>query len=348
MPASLPLGWINYWNLWPLRVELKKSLIFSAASMKNRMEFFEGHPAQVNKGLVEGRIGLAPSSSICLLKHNALNFALPIGVASTGPVMSVYLGFPANQQHMYEVWRERTLIVRELFRQVYPEKPGDPRRSAADLVAAVDDLMKSGGISQEFSFGGEVRLTPASAASVVMTKVIHRLLFGTPLAARTGSEPAIDLLIGDEALKKRGCYSRILDLGEVWNLITGLPFVFAVWQFGASVTAVDAAAMRPVLTTIKECAERAQAKMKVAAADYCALLRDTVAGQGSENVDLAQYWRMIEYTLTPRHLRGLVLYLSLARATGAVLLADEDQAIRRLMQLFQQCEDASGRQVMLS
>lgn len=343
--SRIPIGWINYWNLWPMRTEINRSPI----AQSGRILFFDGHPVQVNKGLVDGSLALAPSSSICLLKHNSLNLALPVGVASTGPVMSVYLGFPEIRENDYDIWHERASALGELFRQVCSARTIDPRRSAAELISIIDGLLGSSDLpGYRAKHGGEVRLTPASAASVAMTKVIHRLLFGTALTTVSAGDATIDLLIGDEALKKRDKYAKILDLGEIWNRLTGLPFVFAVWQFGAGVSAVDASAMRPVLTIIKDAAERAQAKMKVSAADYKALLANSPLEQGAELVDLARYWRVIEYSLTPQHLRGLILYLGLARATGAVVLDDDDKAVRRLMRLFQQCEDASGREITLS
>jgi len=338
--GSASLGWINYWNLWPLRLELRKALA-------GRAEFREGHPSQVNKWLVEGSIQLAPASSICLLKHNQLNFALPVGVASTGSVMSVYLGFPATQRAVFEVWQERIADLRATYARVTGLRPFDPRQIARDLFAATKESVTPAMAAA----AGMIRLTPASAASAAMTKTLHKLLFGpdargfetrTDVVHGSGDQDAIELLIGDEALKRRNEFPHILDLGEVWNRVTGLPFVFAVWQLGANTDAVEAAALRPVMTAVKESAELAQAKMRVAAADYRAALLDSPWGSGAEAVDLTRYWRVIEYVLTPQHLRGLVLYLCLARATGAIRPDNDDVALGRLMRWQQQTADASG------
>lgn len=339
------LGWINYWNLWPLRLELRKIL-------GGRTEFREGHPSQVNKWLLDGSIQMAPASSICLLKYNQLNFALPVGVASTGPVMSVYLGFPASQRDAWEVWQERIGILRENYNRLSDARDFDPRKLARKLV---DSVAQSSSDSLAAA-SGVIKLTPASAASAAMTRTLHRLLFGAEakgieirgqessgiLSSESNGDHSIDLLIGDEALKCRGRYERILDLGEVWNRITGLPFVFAVWQLGAGTDAVEAASLRPVMSAVKEAAELAQAKMRVAGADYRAALLDSPLGAGAENVDLARYWKVIEYVLTPPHLRGLMLYLCLARATGAVRPDNDELALGRLMRWQQQAADASG------
>lgn len=338
--SSANLGWINYWNLWPLRLELRKALA-------GRAEFRDGHPSQVNKWLVEGSIQMAPASSICLLKYNQLNFALPIGVASTGPVMSVYLGFPSTQRGAFDVWQERIADLRATYARVTGLRPFDPRQIARDLFAAAKDTVSP----SLAAAAGQVRLTPASAASAAMTKTLHKLLFGPDArgfdlrADATNSVDqgdSIELLIGDEALKRRNEFPHILDLGEVWNRVTGLPFVFAVWQLGANTDAVEAAGLRSVMTAVKESAELAQAKMRVAAADYRAALLDSPWGSGADAVDLTRYWRVIEYVLTPQHLRGLVLYLCLARATGVVRPENDELALGRLMRWQQQTADASG------
>lgn len=337
----MSLGWINYWNLWPLRLELRKAL-------SGRVEFRDGHPSQVNKWLIEGSIKLAPASSICLLKHNQLNLALPIGVASTGPVMSVYLGFPSSQNPAFEVWQERIAALKDTYTSMTSLRSFDPRQISRDLVGTVAEKTST----HLANASGRIRLTPVSAASSAMTKTLHRLLFGpeargfevrnSEASNHHDDGEMIELLIGDEALKRRGEFPQILDLGEVWNRITGLPFVFAVWQFGGNTDAVEAAALRPLLTAIKESADLAQAKMRVAAADYRAALLDSPIGSGAEAVDLGRYWRLIEYILTPQHLKGLLLYLCLARATGVVRPDNDDVALGRLMRWQQQSLDASG------
>jgi chorismate dehydratase len=37
------------------------------------------------------------------------------------------------------------------------------------------------------------------------------------------------LIIGDRALQNLGRFPFVYDLGEAWRMLTGMPFVFAVW-----------------------------------------------------------------------------------------------------------------------
>src|SRR5690606_23978535 len=82
----LHVGLIPYWNLRPLFEELRRA-------GNDDFVFHTGSPTLINKWLGQGRVSLAPCSSICLLKNNDLDLAFPLGVAARGPVQSVYLGF---------------------------------------------------------------------------------------------------------------------------------------------------------------------------------------------------------------------------------------------------------------
>src|SRR5919202_3684090 len=71
-----------------------------------------------------------------------------------------------------------------------------------------------------------VAVTPESATSVVLTKVLLPEARHVPL----GGEADAKLLIGDAALKSAfEDPTPHYDLGRLWLERTGLPMVFAVW-----------------------------------------------------------------------------------------------------------------------
>ncbi len=84
---------------------------------------------------------------------------------------------------------------------------------------------------------GSVALDVSSRSSAAMVRILLEDLFG----ALPEYHPAVPdlremlahhdsaLLIGDPALAARTDGLHVLDLGEGWNRLTGLPFVFAVW-----------------------------------------------------------------------------------------------------------------------
>lgn len=82
--------------------------------------------------------------------------------------------------------------------------------------------------------GARIAVTEQTATTVQLMRVLFRENWGAePDALVTRDEPhdAI-LLIGDEALRNRSGIDEfpfVHDLGEVWNEMTGLPFVYARW-----------------------------------------------------------------------------------------------------------------------
>jgi predicted solute-binding protein len=318
--SPLRLGWIPYWNLLPLRQELERLV-------GSDLEFHRGHPAQVNKWLAEAKVQLAPSSSVCLVKNSAMEVAVPVGIASLGPVLSVYLGLQQDDGELTELLHRRQALLREIFKLALQRYEGDVRSAANFIFSAADDLPP---VPTEKV--PVLNITPASATSTQLARILYRLWFGeTNYEQRAGSNIGlsavvstvrpVDLLIGDEALVKRAAYRSIIDLGDVWRDLTDLPFVFAVWQ----------CSKRPLSTQwrqrIIEAAELAQARMRVEPSNY--FPDPMVVDMHGKPIDLAAYWRGIHYRLGPSHFRGLALFLALTRSMQPSAI--DDQAVVKMM-----------------
>jgi predicted solute-binding protein len=309
----LQVGWINYWNLLPLKCELQRLA-------SKEIEYQKGTPVQINKMLSDGRVTLAPCSSVCLLRSPQHEVALPLGVSSTGAVSSVYIGLQREHADVYERIKIRQREVRELFKQALTRQAPDARKVAAFVWAASG--MQVTGHAATNILPPPLVVTPASATSSALARVLYRLWFGEEafklMAVEGSSGPALagmsarrplELLIGDEALSKRANFWQVIDLGEAWRELTDLPFVFAVWQ----------TAKKPLSAVWRnkmiEAGEIAQARMKIEPSVY---FPDTQAVDIKGNqIDLASYWKHINYRLGPAHFRGLALYLSLVRSMAS-------------------------------
>lgn len=319
MPSlPLQLGWIPYWNLAPLRFELERLA-------GHEIEFHKGHPSQVNKWLNEGRVSLAPSSSICLLKNSQLDIAFPLGIAATGAVHSVYLGLPREEGHLLEVIKTRQALLREIFRQGQSRFETDARKLASFIFKAAATLPPV-----DLEMAPPLVVTPASATSTNLARVLYRLWFGESAYELRASESAplglserrpLELLIGDEALAKRSTYRSTIDLGEAWRDLTDLPFVFAVWQTSKKTLSPH------WRQRILEAAELAQARMRVEPSHYFPDIPPTDVN--GRPIDLSAYWKTIQYRLGPAHFRGLALFLSLTRQLQPFQV--DDQAVVNLM-----------------
>ena len=310
-PAQI--GWIPYLNLLPLRYEIARL----SGGLHNLVC---GHPRSVNRWLTEGVVQVAPASSIALFKSTELEMAFPIGIACEGPVQSVYLGLSRHHEDFYDVVCERQTILRERFREALTVFPDDVRQ----VSQAVWSRTRQERVTAP---APHLELTPNSAASTALTKVLISLWLGEDAATRLfakatvsapvangelisrnlGSQP-MELVIGDEALQRRHEFWKILDLGQVWFELTQLPFVFALWQTSSP---EHAAGLKYLVT---EAASIAQARMRVEPHDYFPEI-GPVAGDGKK-IDLAAYWNVIQYKLSQRHLRSLLLYYSLFQQTS--------------------------------
>ena len=76
-----------------------------------------------------------------------------------------------------------------------------------------------------------VALDPASRTSAWLVRVILKFAYGVVPEYGAGTDDEASLLIGDQAIWYRTQHPDmpVLDLGEAWWKLTGLPFVFAVW-----------------------------------------------------------------------------------------------------------------------
>jgi chorismate dehydratase len=147
-----------------------------------------------------------------------------------------------------------------------------------------------------------VAVTPESATSVVLTKVLLPNAGHVPLG-----EPAdAKLLIGDAALKSAfEDPTPHHDLGRLWLERTGLPMVFAVWAVPV-----------PAHPGLLDLEEALVASLRAARADPEALAFEAAEVYGYPAGFLARYFEKLRYRFGPRERAGLYTFLELARDVG--------------------------------
>jgi chorismate dehydratase len=147
-----------------------------------------------------------------------------------------------------------------------------------------------------------VAVTPESATSVVLTKVLlpeaSHVALGEPADAR--------LLIGDAALKSAfEDPTPHYDLGRLWLERTGLPMVFAVW-----------ACPEPLAAGLSELEDALVASVRLARAEPETLAYEASERYGYPPGFLARYFEKLRYRFGPRERAGLMTFLELARDVG--------------------------------
>src|SRR4051812_29341866 len=147
-----------------------------------------------------------------------------------------------------------------------------------------------------------VAVTPESATSVVLTKVLLPEATHVPLG-----EPAdAKLLIGDAALKSAfEDPTPHHDLGRLWLERTGLPMVFAVW-----------AVAEPAHPGLHELEDALVASLRAARNEPETLAYEASAEFGYPAGFLARYFEKLRYRFGPRERAGLYTFLELAQEVG--------------------------------
>lgn len=182
-----------------------------------------------------------------------------------------------------------------------------------DLVVAADGAVRSITFASQRPVeqldGATVALTNTSATSVALLELLLRDRWGIkvetfrcpPDLPRMLEEADAALLIGDDAMRANYADLHTYDLSEEWRAHTGWPMVFAVWaarrewaqDHPDQVAAVHGAFQRSLEHSLQEV--------------------DTIATQVArwepfDALDLAAYFRGLEFRFGPREQTGLVTF----------------------------------------
>jgi chorismate dehydratase len=158
--------------------------------------------------------------------------------------------------------------------------------------------------------GKLVKLSGQSQTSVALIKIILEEFYKVTPSYRGDDEGELEgvdvcavLAIGDEALrlKQQGHYPFCLDLGQVWQQHTGLPFVFALWTVRTDFCEKNSPMVREIYRELLACIEEGKEDLR----SICSL----VAPRIPMEVDSCyQYLHGIEYDFGPEKKKGLELF----------------------------------------
>lgn len=175
--------------------------------------------------------------------------------------------------------------------------------------------------------GASIALTNESETSVALLKILlaKRYSFANSFTVVSAGVretlkdyPAV-LMIGDRALreaKECGSSCHVYDLGELWKEFTGYPFVFALWLAREDALLREGDALRLLRDRLIESKKAALENIEEIAVRH--------AQNGWTNREyLINYWQVISYELSPRHLAGLGLYFGYAAEIGILESAPE-------------------------
>lgn len=309
-----PIGWINYLNLHPLKCELEKKI--------SSHDFRFGVPREINLLIRNGEACLGPASSISLLKHESMEQALPLGITARGAIKSVYLGMNGPVCELVHELAPRFALIKEIFEHCFITHPYFGREFSNTFWKEIEDLPAS-----SFDWTKrhlKIKFSEQSETSVILSKIFLRSVLFSKVKNReelnqfvntssTTDGGTIELLIGNDALKKKSSFKHILDLGSFWSFVSGLPFVFAVWQKSKG-------SKIPVSLAEKILKSGLDAQFKMSSSPQLYINEALLQSHEIAENQLVDYWKLIDYVLEPKDMESLNAFFSL----GSVFLEKYD------------------------
>ena len=158
--------------------------------------------------------------------------------------------------------------------------------------------------------GRTIRVSAASASGAALVKILMAELFGVQPRYQQGQlagvplkEVAAVMAIGDEALRLKGAGTMPfeLDLGQAWQELTGLPFVFGVWAVRRDFAAAQPEATEALHRLLLRSRDWGLGSLKE-------LSRIAAAPFGMSPAHVLAYFYQLNFFLSPEHEEGLATF----------------------------------------
>lgn len=250
--------------------------------------------AAMATGLSQNAALVAPTQIFSLLKAKPFRPAAPVGLAYLGSSPGCYFAVRDANPRLSAYIQARLKWLKATFEAKAKHQLTSPR----DAMSWLWQRASENDPSDELK-GMKPRLIPGSASSDHrdLATAFYHLLFGPKAASEQQiieaarvqpvagpGEVAIEFHWHDLSGGQPAQPSVMLELGEIWQAITNLPFVMSVWQCQEPVAA-------PIAQRLMQAAQLAEAKMKI---DPAAYFND---GQAPIGRNLAALWQRTRYLL---------------------------------------------------
>ncbi len=231
--------------------------------------FIRGVPSKLNKMLRAGALDISPSSSIEFLKNKNRYRILPWhSISSTGQINSILL---FSSMPLNELGG-KTIAV----------------SSESDTSAAMLKIILKEFCLLECKF----KKTDLRSVKNILSSASAVLHIGD-----TAMHEAQKLTIAGQQPSALFTY----DLGELWYKYTGLPFVYALWV-------VRRKALDEKTDLIKKLSSDLINAKKYADKKLSQIAKEAPQRKWISEKDLVDYWNIISYDFTDKHLEGLRLF----------------------------------------
>lgn len=282
---KLKIGRIPYANLFPIFYYLDRECNHSDYG------FIKGVPSRLNKMLREGELDISPSSSIEYIRNKKDYLLLPwFSVSSTGSIKSILLfsRLPLNKlggKSIAVSSESETstallrIILREFFSLKCRFKPTN-RRSIKNILVTHSAVLH---------IGDTAMMEAKKAAKSCESRVTRK----TPVSR----------------LQPPNSSLYVYDLGEVWDEHTGLPFVYALWVVRKKSVSQKGALLKKLSKDLMNAKKYVKRKSS-------SIAREAPQKKWLSERELVDYWKLISFDFTERHLEGLRLFEKYIKQIG--------------------------------
>ena len=284
---KLKVGRIPYANFFPVFYYFDKECCNSA------YEFFHGVPSKLNKMLREGKLDISPSSSIEFLRNKDKYLILPwFSVSSAGPIYSIRL---FSKLPLHKLGGKKIALSSDsetsnvLLKIILEEFLSLKCKFSSTSQRKVEDILST--FSAVLHIGDTAMIEAKKIASRVKSQESRK---ERNIDNSKRQIPKSKLLTPNSEL-------YIYDLGELWYEYTGLPFVFALWIVTKKAIAEKKELIRKLSADLIEARKYASRKFK-------SIAKEAPQKKWLSEKELVDYWKIISYDFTEKHLEGLRLF----------------------------------------
>ncbi|RUM33299.1 MAG: futalosine synthase [Archaeoglobus sp.] len=191
----------------------------------------------------------------------------------------------------------------------------DKLKSHRFCIASDGEVLSVILVSKNGELGDKIAITSETVTSVNLLKIVLKEKNREARLVMSDSYNADELLsiadsalvIGDEAIKARMVYRVVMDLGEEWKDLTGLPMVFGISASLNSRVEKAEVADRAIAEAVDEGIRRLDEVVKAASKQF-----------NLPSEFLSRYFKILTYRLGKKEKKGLEAFCEMCKAYNLI------------------------------
>ena len=306
---KIKISLIDTLDLIPLNTELSNINGIEVESVSENL--IKDVEYKLTKTIID--IAILPSVSLL----NNYELLMPVGVSHQIHSINIYLTFNQDSIFLSDIIKKRIEALKEISQHINFGISGSIKKSASFIFEAADNLPLP-----KIDFAPSLKILTSNTSAIMLAKIFYKLIFGTKAYEALVSKDDfntsstnlnfININLETSSTHKKSDNKKHIDLIQFWNYITGLPFVSSIMLKNP-----DFEIPLPWYKKIFEAIHIAQVKMKIEPSAYSEILNKFQLTHLMEHNNIKNdaytIWKNIKYKLTESEIKGLLMFLCLAK-----------------------------------